>query len=243
MSSTWWIFLCLCPYHLLQANPQISPPTSPPLSTATAAATRWIVPARRTQKPPKQWNRSFQKAGKIHVTQLDLRLTSRWSLSRKAELSPGQAFHHRRTASYKVFKNTATAWNCCVPQRRCEEVWYLTGTKKMQLQVTAITFKCASLKRIPVQSTGKLDFSFKSSVITETRQRLSVSCLSYNVFLQAAEKLQEKVTASTHLTPASVEPNLYRKCIWNTLGEYGITCRIQRNIPQAQQSELIPSLF
>lgn len=184
MSSTWWIFLCLCPYHLLQANPRISPLTSPPLFTATAAVTHWIVPARRTQKPPKQWNKLFQKAEKIHVTQLDLRLTSRWSRSRKAELSPGQAFCHRKTASYKVFKNTATAWNCCLLQRQHEEGWYLTGIKKMQLRVTAITFKCASLKRIPVQSTGKLDFSFKNSVITETHQRLRVSCLSYSVFLK-----------------------------------------------------------
>lgn len=45
---------------------------------------------------------------------------------------------------------------------------------EMQLQVTAITFKCNSLKRIPVELTGKLNFSLKSKVITENCQRLSV---------------------------------------------------------------------
>lgn len=66
----------------------------------------------------------------------------------------------------------------------------------MQLQVSAIISKCNSLKRIPVELTGKLNFSLKSKVITESCQRLRVHCVSYSVFQWAAEKLHGKVTAS-----------------------------------------------
>lgn len=68
----------------------------------------------------------------------------------------------------------------------------------MQLQVSAITFKCNSLKRIPVELTGTLNLWLKSRVITESCQRLRVHCVSYSVFQWADEKLHGKVTVSKH---------------------------------------------
>lgn len=65
----------------------------------------------------------------------------------------------------------------------------------MQLHISAITFKCNSLKRILVQLTDKSNFPLKSSVITEICQTLSALSVLQRV---PAEKLQGKVTASTH---------------------------------------------
>lgn len=77
----------------------------------------------------------------------------------------------------------------------------------MQLQVSAITFKCNSLKRIPVELTGILNLSLKSRVITESCQRLRVHCVSYSVFQWADEKLHGKVTVPNIVDFCFIEQN------------------------------------
>lgn len=78
------------------------------------------------------------------------------------------------------------------PQMMHEAVWYLKSILKMQLRISAITFKCNSLKRISVQLTDTFKFSLKSGVITDICQRLRALC----TVMQAAEELQGKAAAA-----------------------------------------------